>query len=121
MLFLHDRTPLTINLKSKLLSLSLSVVLASLLLLHGGTPPHHQSQFDTFFILFSLSLSPSLSLSLSLSQLSGLVMWCVLYDLLFMTIWNLKTYLRNALGMGQVRLLMTAPTHQGTQGRRVYV
>jgi hypothetical protein len=47
----------------------------------------------------------------------GLVMWCVLYDLgcvlcfVYDLVWNLKTYLRNALNVGQVRLLTTAPIH----------
>jgi len=45
------------------------------------------------------------------------VMWCVLYDLgcvlccVYDLVWNLKTYFRNALNTGQVRLLTTAPIH----------
>ena len=42
-------------------------------------------------------------------------MWCVLYDLgcvlccVYDLVWNLKTYFRNALNTGQVRLLTTSP------------
>ncbi len=45
------------------------------------------------------------------------LMWCVLYDLgcvlccVYDLVWNFKTYLRNALDIGQVRLLTTAPIH----------
>ena len=48
---------------------------------------------------------------------SGLVMWCVLYDLgcvlccVYDLVWNLKTYLRNVLDTGQVRLWTTAPIY----------
>ena len=74
--------------------------------LHGHTPSHHQSHFKSFFNLYSQVWFPS-----------GLVMWCVLYDLgcvlccVYDLVWNLKTYLRNALNTGQVRLLTTAPIH----------
>ena len=64
-------------------------------------------------ILYCCSAHPSVPVRVP----SGLVMWCVLYDLgcvlccVYDLVWNLKTYLRNALDIGQVRLLTTAPIH----------